>query len=1373
MARTAPVPNIPPIPGMCPSVAVLGGGAGGGGGGGDGDANGNGDGPGNGSGDGSDASGDGRNAGTGCGDPVCPVTGRVFVDVYDFGLTSPLPLRWIRSYSSRACRRSGALGFGWSFSYGWTLTPRRSEVVLVDDHAREQSFPLLAPGDSFQNSVGLTLQHEADGYKLRDADARTFAFAPSQDGVHRLVSIQDPHANTIRFDRHPNGALRSIVDAAGRPYRISSDAEGRITSVSVPVNGNESEWAVLATYSYDDAGDLRSFTDPDGYIWRYDYVEHLLVAHRTPGGLTYHYRYDGLTAHARCIETWGETVGGDIALEVQPPPPPSGPDHRTFKGIQHIRLSYSADHSTEVTDSLGGVTRYLGDDQGRVVKVIDAAGGVTSRTLDPVSGAIVSEQSADGSRRFVQRVGRDSGGFQDDRGGSVVVSFDGEWEVVSDVVTGQVTRRRFDSRGSLLEVLHADRTHEVFECDSRGLSVRETSRLGVVSRFVHDAQGNLTEIQRPGGFERMEYDYWGRRVAHTDVFGRRTEWQWDRRGWIVGKTQPDGSRIRLVRDWFGNVTLHEQGGKTHRMSYGGVGWLATLEAPGGRVWNYRYDAEGHLTSVTAPDGQRHLQSYDHAGRAVRSVDFEGVERRVVWDAARRPVAINSPLGREKREYGPDGTLDAAETKHSTFRIRRERATRTISYDNGRVMCEQELDPMGQVVRDRQGLHETRVAWSGGMVAAMLSDVGVPVQLTRHPNGSVHELRGGAVELTLNRPVQRGGSLASWSSVGERDSVSFDQLGDALVLRRAYDTAGSLVSSWLARGTLLELEHRPLTSRADDRVILWAEYSYDHDAHLVGERHSDGVELRYTLDASGHVVERLRSIRGAAPEREDFAYDANGRVIVDGSSLDPLGRPAAYRGESFEYDAEGRLSTKRTAIGDVRYDWSDTGELLRVVAPDRVVELMYDARGRRVRKQVFRQRELVKEVQYVWSNNVVLHEIDVTSGTSRTFLRDEGKWEARGHVELVAGEQRPVFYLPHPSGLVTTAVDERGQVVFRGDVSLWGELRSSQGSRRVDARYPNQSYDYDVELTYNFRRWYDARVGHFVSQDPTLIDGSYNLRDYVPNPLAFMDPTGLLGPGMGHPGPPARQDGRPGGSSPLPRSPSASGGHVWGTPDGGRPPRPSPNDLGDRNNNYPLGPGHYATEGSQNSAGQWVPGYASCPPGFSPTAQGGWPRDLQQQVDNAGYTHGCHGCGTTDPGPSGHFVPDHQPTVSSQRAAAREAAAGRGSAIPASQVRYYPHCQNCAGNQANAQNRMAGYRNRNDAANAAHGRAQGARNAANQNTNNAGGNQSQAQLDAVTNHLGIQGAGGGAYQHDAPVAPGANNNVGDNRYMYGQSYNRWR
>src|SRR5690242_15516174 len=99
MARTAPAPDIPPIPGMCPSIAVLAGGGDMGNGSGKGAGDGSGDagaGAGNG---GEQATPDGRNAqsGSGCGgsggcpghhahgsgtasrgDPVDVVTGRVF-----------------------------------------------------------------------------------------------------------------------------------------------------------------------------------------------------------------------------------------------------------------------------------------------------------------------------------------------------------------------------------------------------------------------------------------------------------------------------------------------------------------------------------------------------------------------------------------------------------------------------------------------------------------------------------------------------------------------------------------------------------------------------------------------------------------------------------------------------------------------------------------------------------------------------------------------------------------------------------------------------------------------------------------------------------------------------------------------------------------------------------------------------------------------------------------------------------------------------------------------------------------------------------------------------------------------------------------------
>src|SRR5689334_4788700 len=127
---TSPAPDAAAPPGMCPGIAVLGGGGAGGDGDGDGSGgkDGNG-GDGNGKGDGTgpdDKSGSacGAGSGAGCpnpahgangsvsaGDPVDVLTGRVYtLPSVDIRLPGPLPLVIARYYSSYARDRDVGLG---------------------------------------------------------------------------------------------------------------------------------------------------------------------------------------------------------------------------------------------------------------------------------------------------------------------------------------------------------------------------------------------------------------------------------------------------------------------------------------------------------------------------------------------------------------------------------------------------------------------------------------------------------------------------------------------------------------------------------------------------------------------------------------------------------------------------------------------------------------------------------------------------------------------------------------------------------------------------------------------------------------------------------------------------------------------------------------------------------------------------------------------------------------------------------------------------------------------------------------------------------------------------------------------------------------
>ncbi|MHB8744571.1 MAG: RHS repeat-associated core domain-containing protein [Sulfuricaulis sp.] len=57
--------------------------------------------------------------------------------------------------------------------------------------------------------------------------------------------------------------------------------------------------------------------------------------------------------------------------------------------------------------------------------------------------------------------------------------------------------------------------------------------------------------------------------------------------------------------------------------------------------------------------------------------------------------------------------------------------------------------------------------------------------------------------------------------------------------------------------------------------------------------------------------------------------------------------------------------------------------------------------------------------------------------------------------------------------------------------------------------PGQYFDSETGLYYNGARYYDPRIGRYISSDPTGLDGGLNTYGYAyQNPLRYTDPSGL-------------------------------------------------------------------------------------------------------------------------------------------------------------------------------------------------------------------------------------------------------------------------
>jgi RHS repeat-associated protein len=142
----------------------------------------------------------------------------------------------------------------------------------------------------------------------------------------------------------------------------------------------------------------------------------------------------------------------------------------------------------------------------------------------------------------------------------------------------------------------------------------------------------------------------------------------------------------------------------------------------------------------------------------------------------------------------------------------------------------------------------------------------------------------------------------------------------------------------------------------------------------------------------------------------------------------------------------------------------------------------------------------------------------------------------------------LWILANNLGSVTDAVDNAGTLRLHRDLDSYGNVQSEThynasgstvtsgqtGYVQITFGYTAKLFEIWTGLQYNNARWYDAKVGRWISKDPiSFAGGTDNLSEYVGNaPVMYVDPSGLQGIGNR----PGADDsiGGPNGPTPRPR-----------------------------------------------------------------------------------------------------------------------------------------------------------------------------------------------------------------------------------------------
>jgi len=226
---------------------------------------------------------------------------------------------------------------------------------------------------------------------------------------------------------------------------------------------------------------------------------------------------------------------------------------------------------------------------------------------------------------------------------------------------------------------------------------------------------------------------------------------------------------------------------------------------------------------------------------------------------------------------------------------------------------------------------------------------------------------------------------------------------------------------------------------------------------------------------------------------DTQVDIENRVISDSDYF-------------YQYDNNGNLIRKinKKTREFLSFSYDEENRLVVVKSLNKLVQYKYDPFGRRIEKNVNG-----KVTQYVYDGDNVIEEYteNVNAVDRKHYIH------TLSIDEPLALEQNGKMYYYHQDGLgsVWGMTSTTGKLMQRYQYKSFGEMVGfGRTSLSQSYTFTGRENDSETGLYYYRARYYDPKMGRFISKDPIGFDGGdVNLYAYTGNnPVNRKDPSGL-------------------------------------------------------------------------------------------------------------------------------------------------------------------------------------------------------------------------------------------------------------------------
>lgn len=991
---------------------------------------------------------------------------------------------------------------------------------------REERTVVQADGSNKQ--VVKQYAHDVFGNITQYIDPSGAQFTYTYDSHNNLLSETNPAGDTKNYTYdHDENRIQEVNERGFvTNYAYDRDIEGSL--IRMERQGAQGQDPLVTLYGRDDIGNLTQEVDPRGNatVYTYDDANRVLMKQTPHNTITY--SYDNV---------------GNVVSETNSLNQTINYEYDTRNNRTRVRQQTAAGQANTVTTY---------DGFNRPVIVRDPNGNDTTYTFDYIDRPLTITDELENVTQYQYDVlvNRTRTRVTSPRGNRTATFYDGDGNVIIEInEDGKETLSFYDTRGNRIRTVDrqdddgGNATRETtYTYDNLSRVETMTNALGGVTRYAYDAVGNQTRITDPQNrVTQYAYDAWNRQTNMTDPAGHVTGYAYDENDNLLTTQYPDNTSRTQVFDESNRRTSVTNGqGQTTQFEYDAVGNLTRRVDARNHATAFEYDAANRLVEETNQQGTITTYAYDRAGNRTAHA-FDGETTQFAYDEVHRLTLQTNPGNKtEAFTYDADGNVLTQTDGEGTVT--------TYTYD---VLGRPEQKQVGGaeyvVIYTYDNWDNSTQITEPALTRSYTFDVeNNPRQEThtfadnQQAQKTVTRVYNNASEMTSLTDAAGRVFTYAYDNRGLLDTVSYNQ---QTLADYAYNAKGEQIEVLHANGVRTEYNYDD-TSRITDVHVL-----HGADTYVRQQYSYDGVGNRTSMtetyvDEHGDVQSRIIN----------YSYDTLDQL----TTVNYTDRGAGNN-LTFAYDAKGNRTSATGPMGSTAYAYNAAGELTGVTYNERLhIASTYDQNGSLTQEQVQRLGNDITTIGYTWDAHNRLSEIRYTDTTRPNFMpaleenvlafayNDEGnrvkkhanndvtyyinsglsvlneldgnlavqKTLVQGSAPIAEVDADGTIQYVHTDVLGSTVAltNEAGGLTAEYEYDVFGSLLGMKGSADTDYLFTGQEYDGESDLYYYNARYYNPRLGRFISRDTYLGEEGDSLTRnryiYVSNnPLKFVDPTG--------------------------------------------------------------------------------------------------------------------------------------------------------------------------------------------------------------------------------------------------------------------------